>query len=105
MLPYMLDDNYPTKFDSLLLFGLTLGLSFQIKDDLLGYTGSSNILGKTKNKDELRNQPNYVNLLGVDETSQLLEENKELMNKILEDMGFKNTMLHKVSNYIFDRKF
>jgi hypothetical protein len=43
--------------------------------------------------------------LGVDETSQLLEENKELMNKILEDMGFKNTMLHKVSNYIFDRKF
>ena len=35
----------------------------------------------------------------------LITQNKELMNKILEDMGFKNTMLHKVSNYIFDRKF
>ena len=60
---------------------------------------------KTKNKDELRNQPNYVNLLGIDETVKLLEENKILMNKILEDMGFKNTMLHDISNYIFDRKF
>ena len=105
ILPYMLDENYPADFDALLLFGLTLGLSFQIKDDLLGYTSSSGILGKTKNKDELRNQPNYVNLLGIDETVKLLDENKELMNKILENMGFKNTMLHEVSNYIFDRKF
>ena len=105
MLPYMLHENYPADFDALLLFGLTLGLSFQIKDDLLGYTSSSDILGKTKNKDELRNQPNYVNLLGIDETVKLLDENKELMNKILENMGFKNTMLHEISNYIFDRKF
>ena len=105
MLPYMLHKSYPAKFDALLLFGLTLGLSFQIKDDLLGYTSSSDILGKTENKDELRNQPNYVNLLGIDETTKLLEENKVLMNKILEDMGFKNSMLHEVSNYIFDRKF
>ena len=105
MLPYMLYENYPADFDALLLFGLTLGLSFQIKDDLLGYTSSSGILGKTKNKDELRNQPNYVNLLGIDETVKLLDENKELMNKILENMGFKNTMLHEISHYIFDRKF
>ena len=36
MLPYMLHENYPADFDALLLFGLTLGLSFQIKVDLLG---------------------------------------------------------------------
>jgi hypothetical protein len=27
------------------------------------------------------------------------------MNKILEDMGFKNTMLHKISNYILTENF
>ena len=101
----MLDKNYPANFDNLLLFGLTLGLSFQIKDDLLGYTSSSDVLGKTKNKDELRNQPNYVNLLGVDETKSLLDENKRFMSKILEDMGFENSILSELSNYIFDRKF
>jgi geranylgeranyl pyrophosphate synthase len=101
----MLDKNYPADFDDLLLFGLTLGLSFQIKDDLLGYTSSSEVLGKTKNKDELRNQPNYVNLLGVDETIKLLEENQVLMKKILKNIGFDNSMLSEVSNYIFDRKF
>ena len=105
ILPYMLDKNYPANFDNLLLFGLTLGLSFQIKDDLLGYTSSSDVLGKTKNKDELRNQPNYVNLLGVDETKSLLDENKRFMSKILEDMGFENSILSELSNYIFDRKF
>ena len=105
MLPYMLDKNSPADFHDLLLFGLTLGLSFQIKDDLLGYTSSSEVLGKTKNKDELRNQPNYVNLLGVDETIKLLEENKVLMKKILKNIGFDNSMLTEVSNYIFDRKF
>ena len=58
MLPYMLDNRYPDKTIEILELGLTLGLCFQIKDDLLGYTSSSERLGKTKNKDELRNQPN-----------------------------------------------
>ena len=89
MLPYMLDENYPADFDALLLFGLTLGLSFQIKDDLLGYTSSSDILGKTKNKDELRNQPNYVNLLGIDETVKLLKENKRIKNISVKVPNFK----------------
>ena len=33
-------------------------------------------IGKTKNKDELRNQPNYVNTLGIDEANKKLLEQK-----------------------------
>jgi len=105
MLPFMLDNNCNASFEKLRIFGLLLGVSFQIKDDLLGYTSSSEILGKTKNKDELRNQPNYVSLLGVDKTIKKLKENKKLTNKILEDLGFKNSILFEISNYIFNREF
>ena len=82
-----------------------LGISFQIKDDLLGYTSSSEVLGKTKNKDEIRNQPNFVNILGVEETKNILKENKESMRKILINNNFKNSYLSDITNYIFERKF
>ena len=82
-----------------------LGISFQIKDDLLGYTSSSEVLGKTKNKDEIRNQPNFVNILGVEETKNILKENKESMRNILINNNFKNSYLSDITNYIFERKF
>ena len=105
MLPYMLDNRYPDKTIEILELGLTLGLCFQIKDDLLGHTSSSERLGKTKNKDELRNQPNYVNTLGVEEANKKLQEQKERYYIKLKNLGFNNTILAEISEYIFDREF
>ena len=62
-------------------------------------------LGKTKNKDELRNQPNYVNTLGVDEANKKLQEQKERYYTKLINFGFNNTILAEISEYIFDREF
>jgi len=106
MMPVMLKDNLKLS-DSLKFeeFGHILGISFQIKDDLLGYTSSSKVLGKTQNKDELRNQPNYVNLLGLDSTVNKLENNKIHINKIMCDLKIEGSVLHEISNYIFNRDF
>tara|TARA_B110000240_G_scaffold165187_1_gene185844 strand:+ start:402 stop:1304 length:903 start_codon:yes stop_codon:yes gene_type:complete len=106
MMPVMLKDNLKPS-DSLKFeeFGHILGISFQIKDDLLGYTSSSKVLGKTQNKDELRNQPNYVNLLGLDSTVNKLENNKIHINKIMCDLKIEGSVLHEISNYIFNRDF
>ena len=106
MMPVMLKDNLKSS-DSLKFeeFGHTLGISFQIKDDLLAYTSSSKVLGKTQNKDELRNQPNYVNLLGLDSTVDKLENNKIHINKIMRDLKIEGSVLHEISNYIFNRDF
>jgi len=85
------------------VLGNLLGISFQIKDDLLGYTSSTEIIGKTKNQDELRNQPNYVNILGVEKTKQKLSKNKEQVESLLNEINLRNTMLYEISNYIFTR--
>ena len=106
MIPAMLQENLkPSELLKLEELVDILGISFQIKDDLLGYTSSSKVLGKTQNKDELRNQPNYVNLLGLDSTVNKLENNKIHINKIMRDLNVEDSVLHEISNYIFNRDF
>ena len=102
MLKVDLSNSIHNKFEE---FGRILGISFQIKDDLLGYTISTEILGKTKNKDEIRNQPNYVNILGVDNAKKKLEDYKNHINELLIDMKIEKSMLFEISNYIFKRHF
>ncbi len=47
-------------------FGDALGLAFQIADDVLDVTGTSDQLGKTAGKDAARAKSTYPALLGVD---------------------------------------
>ena len=60
-------------------FGLKLGLLFQVQDDIIDATQSSDEAGKPTGNDEHKNS--FVNLLGVDganeEKSRLLKELKE----------------------------
>ena len=47
-------------------FGADVGLAFQIADDVLDATGTSDQLGKTAGRDEALQKSTYVRLLGVD---------------------------------------
>lgn len=51
---------------TLLNYAKLLGLAFQIQDDVLDATATTEKLGKTANKDNLTNKPNFVSLLGID---------------------------------------
>lgn len=54
-------------------YGQTLGLAFQIVDDILDVTCSSDKLGKTAGKDADANKPTYVSLLGLEGAQQQAE--------------------------------
>ncbi len=58
-------------------YGQTLGLAFQIVDDILDVTCSSDKLGKTAGKDADANKPTYVSLLGLDGAQQQAEHLRE----------------------------
>jgi farnesyl diphosphate synthase len=47
-------------------FGWTLGLAFQVVDDILDVTQSAATLGKTAGKDQNDNKPTYVSVLGLE---------------------------------------
>lgn len=53
-------------------FGLKIGLGFQIADDILDISASTEQLGKTAGKDEKAGKSTYPALLGIDQAKQHL---------------------------------
>jgi geranylgeranyl diphosphate synthase, type II len=55
-------------------YGETLGLAFQVADDLLDVTGDIKTLGKTPGKDEASGKLTYVKVHGLEKSRQTLAE-------------------------------
>jgi farnesyl diphosphate synthase len=68
--------------DRLYDFGIKLGLLFQIQDDILDVTQSSETAGKLTNNDEAKNS--FVTLLGLDEALKEADALAETLTKELE---------------------
>ncbi|HEY1250192.1 MAG TPA: farnesyl diphosphate synthase [Thermoanaerobaculia bacterium] len=59
------------------LYGLKIGLAFQIKDDLLDVESDAATLGKASNKDAAAGKATFPVIWGVDRSRALLAENVE----------------------------
>lgn len=86
--------------DTLYDFGVRLGLLFQIQDDILDVTQSSEEAGKLTNNDESKNS--FVTLLGLDEA---LREADELAQTLIKEMDefdekLKNELSGLLIHYI-----
>lgn len=62
----------------------SIGIAFQIVDDILDVTATSEELGKPAGSDSTNNKSTYVSLLGVDKCKKLVEE---LTNKALDALS------------------
>ena len=58
------------QLDSLRTYARGIGLAFQIVDDILDVTASSDVLGKTAGKDLIADKTTYPKLLGLEESRQ-----------------------------------
>lgn len=80
-------------------FGLKLGLLFQVQDDIIDATQSSEEAGKPTGNDEHKNS--FVNLLGIDganeEKKELLKELNEETNRLDENLA--KTLQKIISDY------
>ena len=80
-------------------FGLKLGLLFQVQDDIIDATQSSEEAGKPTRNDEHKNS--FVNLLGIDgankEKQKLMYELNEDTNKL--DVNLAITLQKIISDY------
>ncbi|MGK3735061.1 MAG: geranylgeranyl diphosphate synthase type II [Bacillariaceae sp.] len=85
-------------------FALNIGLAFQVADDILDVTGTTEDLGKTAAKDLDADKTTYPKLLGLDgaraEAVRLTEEAKGFM----EPFGDRAIPLLALADYIIDRK-
>ncbi|MGI9350118.1 MAG: polyprenyl synthetase family protein [Rhizobiaceae bacterium] len=90
--------------DALLRFGGYVGKAFQLADDLLDVTSDAKTLGKQTGKDAGRSKGTLVNLLGLDESRNLLKTYLEEALESLECFGEESDMLRETAKFIVERQ-
>ena len=82
-----------------------LGLLFQITDDLLDITQTTEVLGKTAGKDQRAEKATYPSIYGVEETQKLAEKvHAEAINE-LNQIEKPTETLREIADFILGRKF
>ena len=77
-------------------FGEKFGLAFQIKDDILDVTSTTEEMGKTTGKDENSNKSTYVTIFGVEKSKEKLNDIIQKCYGILEKYNMKTEVLQKI---------
>lgn len=94
----------PDEVAALEEYALNMGLAFQVQDDILDITQSSEELGKTAGKDENSDKTTYPKLLGMEGAKEEAQRLIDLAKKSLEPFGDKATPLLALADFIIDRK-
>ena len=93
------------KTEKLKIFAKNIGLAFQIQDDILDITASSEVLGKTAGSDEASDKTTYPSLLGLAGAKKRLAEHHHLAKKSLEFLNEDESLLALFADYIVERSF
>jgi len=86
-------------------YAKTVGLAFQVVDDVLDCDASTATLGKTAGKDAAQEKPTYVSILGLPRARALAEELRTDAHAALSSFGATAARLHDLADFIVLRKF
>ena len=81
-----------------------IGLAFQIVDDILDVTSSSEVLGKPVGSDGEKQKSTYVSLLGLEKSQALADELTEKAKAALSVFGDEKDFLLMLADMLADRK-
>ena len=88
---------------ALVNYGHHIGLAFQIQDDILDITASSEQLGKTAGKDIVSEKSTYPSLLTLDGAKQKLDEHYVFAIQSLQNVSIDTELLTQFAQYIVKR--
>jgi geranylgeranyl pyrophosphate synthase len=91
------------QIESLRSYGEAIGLAFQIADDVLDATATSDQLGKTAGKDAAHAKATFVTLLGVGMARAEAERLAAKAVDHLRDAGLVSPILVELAHYIVTR--
>ena len=81
-----------------------IGLAFQIQDDILDVTSTSQELGKPVHSDEKNNKVTYVTLFGTEKAAEQVEELSEKAIDLLKSLNKNNEFLYLLIEKLINRR-
>jgi geranylgeranyl diphosphate synthase type II len=95
----------PAKLSALTDFGRNLGLAFQVIDDILDVTQTSEKLGKSAGKDVAAEKATYPAVIGLEASKREARRLTEAAGAALKVFGARGATLRAVADYLLAREF
>ena len=95
----------PTQLAAVSAFGGALGLAFQVIDDILDVTQTSEKLGKSAGKDVAAQKATYPSVLGLEKSRVEAARLTKLAHDALQPLGKKAETLHALANHLLERDY
>jgi geranylgeranyl diphosphate synthase type II len=92
------------QLDQLRAYGERIGLAFQIADDMLDVTSTSEQLGKTPGKDQAANKATYPAIHGMAASEARARQLVDEAVEIASGLGVDSTILEELARFIVARK-
>ncbi|WP_455714097.1 polyprenyl synthetase family protein [Anaerosporobacter sp.] len=83
---------------------LSIGLAFQIQDDILDETSTMQVLGKPIHSDEKNEKTTYVTLFGIKQAKKFVEELTGQAIEQYQSLNKENEFLEALIYFLIDRK-
>ncbi|WP_020409327.1 polyprenyl synthetase family protein [Hahella ganghwensis] len=97
--------NCQDLIEPLRTFARSIGLAFQVRDDIIDIESDTQRLGKTQGKDAANNKPTYTSLLGVDGAKSKADLLYQSALKSLEKLNLQNSRLQQLASFIIERTY
>jgi geranylgeranyl diphosphate synthase type II len=95
----------PAKLRNLSHFGRALGLAFQVIDDILDVTQTSETLGKSAGKDLTAEKATYPSVVGLERSRQIARRLTQEAHGALKPLGRKAEILHGLADHLLAREY
>lgn len=85
-------------------FGQSIGLAFQVQDDILDIVAETEVLGKTAGKDQQADKSTYPALMGLEQAKAYAKELHDQAFASLVSFGDSARMLNSIAVFLLSRK-
>lgn len=84
-------------------YGQSLGLAFQIADDILDVVGDPKKMGKSGRGDEEKGKPTYPALVGLERARMLAKRARDAAVEAVADLGARSEHLRALADFAIER--
>ncbi|WP_339722674.1 (2E,6E)-farnesyl diphosphate synthase [uncultured Paraglaciecola sp.] len=98
-------DITPQNKQHLMNFARTIGLAFQVQDDILDVVGDSAVLGKPQGSDQQQNKSTYPAMLGLAEAQAYLDDLHQQALQALRALPYNTQMLVSFTDFVIHRTY